>query len=79
MKFLDCKNTKNLMLINTIYHKGRKETDYVDYLDIVYKDLNTDTKYVQTIEEPKMEIYFAQEDKRKYKHNKTFFPLSDVD
>lgn len=79
MKFLNHKNTKNLMLINTIYHKGKKDTDYIDYLDIVYKDLNTDEKFVETIEEPKMEIYFAQEDKRNYKHNKTFLHLSDAE
>lgn len=78
MKFLGEIGKRNLMLINTLYHRASKENDYNDYIDIIYKDLDTGEKYVKTIENPKMEIYFANENVRNYTHNRNFMPLVDT-
>lgn len=77
MKILPELNSNNIMLVNFIYHYGRKENSYNDYLDIVYKDLKTGEKHVETIENPEMEIYFAKEEVRDYDYNKSFMPLED--
>lgn len=80
MKFLsDNINKDNLMLINIIHHRGKKATNYNDYLDIVYKEIDTGRKVLKTIECPEMEIYFAKEDKRNYDYNKSFFHICDAD
>ncbi len=62
MKILPHLDSEKIMLINTMYHYGRKETDYNDYLDIIYKDIETGEKFVETIENPEMDIYFAKDE-----------------
>ena len=60
MQFLKGVNKENIMLLNVIYHRPMKENEYKDYLDIVYKDLDTGEKILKTIETPEMEIYFTE-------------------
>lgn len=79
MKILEHLNSDNLMLVNVIHHAGNKNTDYNDYLDIVYKDLKTGEKFVKTIENPEMEIYFTQEEDRTFKFNKTHAPFNELE
>lgn len=79
MKFLPHRKKENTMLLNVIHHRETKMTDYKDYLDIIYKDLDTGEKFVDTIECPKMEIYFAKEEYRNYDHNQSFFELDHCD
>ena len=44
MRILEHLDKDNLMLVNIIYHNPKKQTDYIDYLDIIYKDLKTGEK-----------------------------------
>lgn len=80
MKFLPSDiNKDDIMLINIIYHNGKKDNNYCDSLDVIYKDLNTGEKYLHTIEEPKMEIFFTKEEFRDYEYNKSFLELSKTE
>lgn len=79
MQFLKGVDKDNIMLVNLIYHKGGKHTEYTDYLDVIYKDLNTGEKFVKTIENPEIEIYFTKEEHRNYDYNKSFLELSQAE
>lgn len=79
MKILDHLDSENIMLVNLIYHSPKKDYDYKDYLDIIYKDLRTGEKKLHTIEEPEIEIYFAKEEARDYDYNKSFIEFKDVE
>lgn len=78
MKFLNRHRTKNLMLLNTIYHSPTKFNDYEDCLDIVYRDLDTGEKLVECIQNPKMEIYFVRPEYRNFTTNQNFIDLDKV-
>lgn len=79
MEFLEHLDKNNIMLVNTIYHNGNKGTEWKDYLDIIYKDLKTGEKHLETLECPEMEIYFTKEEARDYDFNKTFIELEDTE
>ncbi|MMZ42331.1 DNA polymerase II [compost metagenome] len=79
MKFLPHRKKEETMLVNVIHHRERKDTDWKDYLDIVYKDLKSGEKFVETIESPKIEFYMTKEEHRNYNHNRDFIPLSQCD
>jgi predicted PolB exonuclease-like 3'-5' exonuclease len=79
MKFLPHRKKEETMLVNVIHHRERKNTDWKDYLDIVYKDLKSKEKFVETIESPKIEFYMTKEEHRNYNHNRDFIPLSQCD
>lgn len=79
MKILPHLNSDNIMLVNTIYHYGKKATNYKDFLDIIYKDLKTGEKHVETLETPEMEIYFAKEDSMNNKYNRSFIELENAE
>lgn len=77
MKFLDGYgiDTNDIILINIIYHKPKKETDWIDYLDVIYKEISTGEKRCLIIKEPEMEIYIVDEQYRDYTYNKSFIEL----
>ena len=78
MKFLPKTVDKdNVMLCNIIYN--RANGDNPDTLDVVYKELHTGLKYVESIEKPKINIYFAKEEYRNYNYNKAYMPLNECD
>ena len=79
MKFLPHRNKENTMLLDVIHHKESKDTDWNDYLDIVYKDLDTGEKFVETIESPTMEIYFVKPEFQNFDYNKSFMELDQCD
>lgn len=70
---------ENTMLINIIYHNKKKENDYNDYLDIITKDLITGEKFLTTIENPQIDIYFTKEEYRNYDYNKIFIELDKTE
>lgn len=70
MKFLKRNKTDNLMLIDIKYVKPNKLNDYVDCLYVIYRDLDTNEKIVEAIENPPVEIYFAKEEYRTFSTNK---------
>lgn len=72
--FLHLDNPDNLMLVNVIYHRPCRESNWNDSIDIVYRDLDENKKKVKHIENPTMDVYFVKDenDNMKYNHNKTF-------
>lgn len=78
MKFLPkTLDNSNLMFIRTFYTPGSKETTAPDdRLDVVFKDLNTGDKYVETIESPKTEIHIVDPKHRTYTYHKNFIDRS---
>lgn len=80
MKFLPSNIDKdNVMLVDMLYHRPRKETNKKDALDIVYKDLTNGEKHILTIENPEINIYFVREEYRNYTHNKAFMEIDKCD
>lgn len=79
MKFLKNVDSDDIMLLNIIYHNKQKDYQYNDFLDIVYKNITTGEKYLQTIEKPQIEIYFTKEQLRNFSYNKSFMELKDLD
>lgn len=76
LKHLDKDNT---MLVNVIHHRATKDTNWKDYLDIIYKDLRTKEKKVITIDSPEMDIYFVKEEARDFEYNKSFIELENLE
>ena len=74
MKFLSrALDNSNLMLIKTYYNPGSKDyNEPDDVLDIIYKDIDTGKKYVETIPNPKVEIYILKPEYRTYSYYKNF-------
>lgn len=80
MKFLNPNIDKNdIMLLDVLYHPPRKENDRIDCLDIVYKQLSTGEKFIKSITDPTIDIYFTKEQYRNYQYNKAFIELDKCD
>lgn len=79
MKVIKNINNDDVMLVNIMYHRGTADTEWKDSIDIIYKDLNTNEKYLYTIDEPKMEIYFTKPELRHYNYNKLFIDMKEAD
>ena len=80
MKFLDPRVDKNdVMLCDILYQHGNRDTDYIDYLDIIYKNIKTGEKILKTIEKPQMELYFTKDEYRDYDYNKSFIEIDKCD
>lgn len=78
--FLHLENPENLMLLNVIYHKPTRESNWNDSIDIVYRDLTENKKKLKHITNPTMDIYFVKDegDNLKYTYNKTFIEQDKV-
>ena len=70
---------ENLMYVNCLYHRPTRENDYNDALDIVYKDLATGKKYLETIENPPMYAYIVKPEYRDYNYNKEYMEIEKCD
>lgn len=72
----------NISLLNVIYHRREKDLESDRYLpdciDIIFKDMDTGQKHLQSIKNPKY-VYFEAKNPQKYQKNVMFAPLSDVD
>lgn len=79
MKVIKNINNEDVMLVNIMYHRGTSDTDWKDAIDVIYKDLNTNEKYLYTIDEPKMEVYFTKPELRHFNYNKLFVDKKDAD
>lgn len=80
MKFMGKNfNSEKYMLLNTLYQRGKVDNENVDYLSIIYKDLDTGEKHLRTIKTPKIEIYFVQDQYRNYDYNKSFIELDKTE
>lgn len=77
MEFLQLKETNrdSVMLLNVIYNQPSPQTNWMDSLDIIYKDLDTGKKHLETIVNPEMEVYFTKDEYRNYEHPKYVLPV----
>lgn len=65
-------NKESSMLLDVQYIKANKKNGTKDYLYFIWKDMDTDEKYMQAIEEPKMDIYFEKPEFRNHLNNKNY-------
>ena len=81
MEFLQLKETRrdDIMLLNVIYNQPSPQTNWVDSIDVVYKDLATDEKYLETILNPTMDVYFTKPEYRNYEHPKYVLPVDQCE
>ena len=69
----------NITIMNTLFWRGmNNDGDYIDFLDVIYKDCDTGLKYVQEMVNPDYEYYIAHEDSRA-DYNRLFIEESKVD
>lgn len=68
-------NSKNLLLINVIYHRPLKENKWKDYCSIIVKDTSTNEKRLVTIENPKMLMYIVKPEFRDYTYCPAYMKL----
>ena len=66
------------MLLDIQYVKANKKNNTLDYLYIIWKDLDTNEKHLQIIPEPMMDIYFEKPEVRNHTYNKNYARLEDV-
>ena len=76
MEFLKLKESRkeDIMLINMIYNQPSPQNEWNDSMDIIYKDLSTDKKYLETIVNPTMDVYFTKPEFRNYDYPKYTLP-----
>ena len=80
MKFLSRSlDRSNLMLLNTYYDSGKDFKSKDDVLDIVYKDIDTGKIYVESIPQPKIEIYIVKPEFRTFSHYPNYVPVENCD
>jgi DNA polymerase elongation subunit (family B) len=81
MEFLQLKESRrdNIMLNNIIYNQPSAQTNWVDSIDIIYKDLSDDKKYLETIINPTMDVYFTKPEYRNYDYPKYTMPIEQLE
>ena len=72
-------NKDNAMLLDIQYIKPDKKNKTPDYLYIIWKNLDTEEKFLQVVPEPLMEIYFEKPEYRNHNYNKTYAKLGELD
>jgi DNA polymerase elongation subunit (family B) len=72
-------DTENLLLINVIYHRPRKETNWEDAVSVVLKDVRTGQKKLVQIHNPDMLYYVVKEEYRNFKYCPAYRPLSECE
>jgi DNA polymerase elongation subunit (family B) len=81
MEFLQLKESRrdDIMLINVIYNQPSAQTNWVDSIDFIYKDLSTDTKHLESIINPTMDVYFTKPEYRTYDYPKYTMPIEQLE
>ena len=72
-------NAENLLLINVIYHKPTKNTNWCDYLDLILKDVNTGEKKLYTIKDPPMKLYTVKNEFRTFDYYPVCVNIDECD
>ena len=72
-------NKESSMLLDVQYVKANRKNGTKDYLYLIWKDMDTDEKYMQAIEEPKMDIYFEKPEFRNHLYNKNYATIDTVE
>lgn len=82
MKFLmNVTPDRHVMPLDIKYFPGTYAKGYIpdDYIDILYKDMDTGDKIVETIMCPKIEIWITKPEYRTYTHIRDTFPKEKCD
>ena len=81
MEFLKLKETNrdDIMLINVIYNQPTAQTNWTDTIDVIYKDLSTGEKHLETIINPTMDVYFTKPEYQNYDYPKYTMPLEQLE
>lgn len=81
MKFLSPNmENKNLMILNIYYDRGSYDMNKADdILDIIYKDMETGKKYVETIVGPKIEIWIVKPEYRTFNYIRNWISKDKCD
>lgn len=81
MKFLPrALDNSNLMMLRTYYDSGSKDYSTPDdVLDFVYKDIDTGKIYVESIYNPKIEIWIVKSQYRDFNNYKNFISKDKCD
>lgn len=77
MKFLKNWDGRDIMPINFIYHEGEKYKPD-DSLDVIYKDMTTGRKHVETIQNPKIEVAIVKPEFRTFDHFRDYVPAEET-
>lgn len=77
MKFLPrALDNSNLMILNIYYDPGSNDYNTPDdVLDIIYKDIDTGKHHIETIINPKIEIYIVKPEFRTFNYYKNFIKI----
>lgn len=81
MKFLPrALDESKLMILRTYYDSGTNDFKTPDdVLDIVYKDIDTGKIYIETLNNPKIEIYVVKPQYRTFDYYKNFIKKEECD
>lgn len=71
-------NKETSMLIDIQYVRQNKKNGTPDYLYIIWKDLVTREKFLQSVPEPRMDIYFEKPELRTFSHNKNYERIENL-
>lgn len=69
---------ESAMLLDIQYIKARRREGIPDYLYVIWKDLDTGEKHLETIKEPMMTIYFEKDELRNHTHPKNYERLENL-
>ena len=68
--------TDDVLLMNVLYQRPIKDTDYEDYAYLVVKNVKDQSKRLITISKPDILIYIVRPQYRDYVHTPSYKPLS---
>ena len=63
---------RDLMLCDVIYQRASKQTQWSDYINIIYRDLKTMKKEKMVIKDPTIELYTVKPEYRTFKKPRQF-------
>lgn len=72
-------NPQTCMLTDVQYTKQDKKNKIPDYLYLIWRDLETQEKYLNIIPNPEMTIYFEKKELRTHDYNKSYARLDEVE
>lgn len=71
-------NKENALLLDIQYVKASKKDNHLDYLYIIWKNLDTGEKFMQVVPEPMMDIYFEKYELRNHRYNKNYEHIENL-
>ena len=70
---------RRLMLINMVYSRPSKMTDWKDYLVVIYRDLITGKKEKIVFEDPMINLYVVKDEYRTFRKPRHFLPMDQLE